>query len=74
MRRASIERPRTEREWKSRQSLDEALEPGRFRKGRTASGCPRKCGHCRAIKDRPKLRTILADLKLREWLESEWPS
>ena len=71
MRRASLERPRTVREWKSRQWMDEELEPGCFRKGRTALGCPRFCIHCRAIKDKPKRQTILSDLRMREWLKSD---
>jgi len=70
MRRASEEREFVFREWRKRSMMDAALEPGRFRKGRTACGCPRRCEHCRAKKLHPKLQTRLAQLALREWMRA----
>jgi hypothetical protein len=70
MRRASLDRQRTIREWRSRLEMDDALEPGRFRKGRTARGCPRRCTHCRAKKLEPTLQTVRSDLSFREWLRT----
>ena len=68
MRRASQDRRRTLREWKARLPVDDALEPGRFRKGRTARGCSRRCAHCAAKKSRPTLQQERAGLALEEWL------
>jgi hypothetical protein len=68
MKRAAIERPRTVSEWKARHAEDELLEPGHFRKGQTAKGCPRRCYHCRAKKLRPPRKQVKADLVFREWL------
>jgi hypothetical protein len=69
MKRAAIERPRTVCEWKVRQFEDEFFEPGYFRKGRTARGCPRWCYHCRAKKRKPPRKLVEADWTFHEWLE-----
>lgn len=73
MRRASIERPRTIREWRNRSPSDESLEPGRFRKGRTARGCPHRCVHCRVRKQLPTIQEKRALLNFTEWLHAEYP-
>jgi hypothetical protein len=69
MYRARLDRRHTLREWQRRQEFDEALEPGRFRKGRTAMGCPRKCEHCRAIKTKPTRQLKLSEARFSEWLK-----
>ena len=69
MRRASIERQRTVREWRNRLEMDATLEPGRFRKGRTARGCPHFCGHCKAQKAAPTLHEIRSRISLAEEIE-----
>jgi hypothetical protein len=66
MRRAAIERLRTIREWRQRPPMDAALEPSRFRKGRTALGCPRRCEHCRALQSEPSRQERRARLSHRE--------
>jgi hypothetical protein len=67
MTRAAIERRRTMRQWRSRRDDDEPLQPGRFRKGRRPTGCPRRCVFCRAIKLYPTRQILQSDLSLQEW-------
>jgi len=59
------------REWRGRQEMDETLEAGRFRKGRTALGCPHKCESCRGRKIKPARQTKLSILRFREWLHAD---
>ena len=73
MRRATIERQRTLREWRNRLPSDESLEPGRFRKGRTARGCPHRCVYCRVKKQVPTLQEKRTLLNLADWVQAEYP-
>ncbi len=71
MRRTANERQCTLREWRMRFEMDASLEPGRFRKGRTAQGCPRRCAHCRAIKLQPTRQERLSEIAEAEWLRDD---
>jgi hypothetical protein len=73
MRRASLERQRTLREWRKRLLVDETLEPGRFRKGRSARGCPKRCVHCRIRKQSPTIQEQRGLLNFADWLQAEYP-
>lgn len=73
MRRASVQRQRTIREWRDRLPSDESLEPARFRKGRSARGCPHRCVHCRVRKQFPTIQEKRVLLNFAEWLEVEYP-
>lgn len=73
MRRASNERQWTIREWRNRLPSDESLEPGRFRKGRTARGCPHRCVHCRVQKQLPTIQEKRVLLNFAEWLHAKHP-
>ena len=73
MRRASLERQRTLREWRNRLRADETLEPGRFRKGRTARGCPHRCVHCRVRKEFPTIQEQRGLLNFAEWVQAAYP-
>ena len=71
MRRTALERHRTFSEWRQRHSLDGALEPGHFRKGRRAWGCLRYCPHCAAGKLRSSLQGRRSELAFKEQLDLE---
>lgn len=71
MNRASSERLRTIHEWRQRAAIDGELQPGYFRKGRRARGCPGDCPHCRAKKSRPMRRERASDEALAEWLRAD---
>ncbi len=66
MRRASLERSRTMREWQARSDLDFSLEAGHYRKGRRASGCPRVCVYCRTKKLTPSRQELRAQIAFDE--------
>jgi hypothetical protein len=68
MQRAYLERPQTIREWQRRHDFDDALQPGRYRKGHRALGCHRRCTHCRALKLIPTRKLLKSNLDLSEWL------
>jgi radical SAM superfamily enzyme YgiQ (UPF0313 family) len=68
MQRAALERQRTLNEWRRRLKIDADLPPGRFRKGRTARGCPHRCAHCAALREKPSRRYQLAQIAWREQL------
>jgi len=70
MRRAYLERRRTLGEWRERLPVDEDLQPGRFRKGRTARGCPHRCTHCRDKKRLPSVQRKRVELNFAEWLRA----